>query len=101
MTITTFGDRTLSAVVFDQAAAQRRCMQYRRRILDISQQVSALHAAGAFSAMEMVDCIYHGLMRRNADSTSPDTFIMSKGHSCMVQYVILEDMGVLSRNDLD
>jgi len=86
---------------FDQAESQRRCMQYRRKILDISQQVSALHAAGAFSAMEMVDCIYHCLMRRNPDGSSPDTFLMSKGHSCLVQYVILEERGVLSQHDLD
>ena len=26
---------------------------------------------------------------------------MSKGHGCMIQYVILEEMGVLSRRDLD
>ena len=32
---------------FYQAESQRRCVQYRRKILDISQQVSALHAAGA------------------------------------------------------
>lgn len=86
---------------FDQTVSRQRCMQYRRRILDISQQVSALHAAAAFSALEMVDCIYHGLMRRDPDGASPDTFIMSKGHGCMAQYVILEDMCVLSREDLD
>ena len=40
-------------------------------------------------------------MRRNLDGTSPDTFLMSKGHGCMIQYVILEAMGVLSREDLD
>src|SRR5262249_24949570 len=39
-------------------------------------------------------------MRRNADRTSPDTFLMSKGHGCLAQYVILEDLGVLSRNDI-
>ena len=49
---------------FDVAASRRRCLAYRRRILDISQQVTALHAAGAFSCLEMVDLIYHGLMRR-------------------------------------
>jgi transketolase len=86
---------------FDPAASRQRCLNYRRRILDISQTVSALHGAGAFSAMEMVDCIYHSLMRRCPDGTSPDTFLMSKGHSCMVQYVILQDMGVLSQEDLD
>ncbi len=86
---------------FDLAAARRRCMKYRRRILDISQQVSALHGAGAFSALEMVDCIYHGLMRALPGKDSPDTFLMSKGHGCMSQYVVLEDLGILSRDDLD
>ena len=86
---------------FDIAAARRRCLRYRRRILDISQQVSALHGAGAFSATEMVDCIYHGLMHGQPGKDSPDTFLMSKGHGCMIQYVILEDLGVLARRDLD
>lgn len=86
---------------FDAAASERRCAQSRRRILDLSQQVSALHIGGAFSAIEIVDSIYHGLMRRNADGSSPDTFLMSKGHGCLAQYVVLEEMGVLRREDLD
>src|SRR5689334_10992556 len=82
---------------FDIAAARRRCLAHRRRILDISQQVSALHGAAAFSATEIVDCVYHGLMR----AASPDTFLMSKGHGCLIQYIVLESLGVLSRGDLD
>ncbi len=85
---------------FDTAAARARCLAYRRRILDISQQVTALHVAPAFSCLEMVDCIYHGLMRREADGASQDTFLMSKGHGCLAQYVILEEMGVLSADDI-
>jgi transketolase len=80
---------------FDVGAARRRCLGYRRRILDISQQVSALHAAAAFSATEMVDCVYAGLMSKDRD-----TFVMSKGHGAMIQYVILEAMGVLRPEDL-
>src|SRR6202035_5177723 len=45
--------------------------------------------------------MYHGLMRRGLDGASPDTFLMSKGHGCMIQYVILEEHGVLGRQDLD
>ncbi len=86
---------------FDAKAARARCQRFRRRILDISQQVGALHIGSAYSCTEIVDCIYYGLMRRIPDGTSPDTFVMSKGHGCMIQYVILEDMGVLSRQDLD
>lgn len=81
---------------FDARAARQRCRRYRRRILDVSQQVTALHIAPAFSCTEITDAIYHGLMRR-----PDDVFLMSKGHGCMIQYVILEDLGVLSTSDLD
>jgi transketolase len=92
---------TARANSFDSAAARERCMRYRRRILDISQQVAALHIGSAYSCTEIADCFYNTLMRRGPDGTSLDTFLMSKGHGCMIQYTILEDMGVLSRNDLD
>jgi transketolase len=82
-------------VTFDIAAAKERCRRYRRRILDISQQVSALHIASAYSCTEIVDCIYHGLMRPQ------ETFILSKGHAGIMQYVVLEDLRVLNRSDLE
>jgi transketolase len=86
---------------FDAAAARERCRSYRRRILDISQQVTALHVAPAFSCVEITDAIYHSLMRRQPDGLYRDAFLMSKGHGCMIQYVILEELGQLSRKDLD
>ncbi len=82
---------------FDAAAARARCRRFRRRILEISQQVTALHVAPAFSCTEITDAIYHGLMR----GTDHDVFLMSKGHGCIIQYVILEELGVLSKADLD
>jgi transketolase len=81
--------------------AAERCRRFRRRILDISQRVSALHIGAAFSCMEIVDAIYHDLMRRDPDGGSPDTFLMSKGHGCLAQYVNLASIGVLSAADLD
>src|SRR5579864_7531398 len=85
---------------FDPAAARRRCRDYRKRILDISQQVTALHVAPAFSCIEITDVIYNGLMRIEASGEYRDVFLMSKGHGCMIQYVILEELGMLSRKDL-
>src|SRR6266513_856376 len=79
---------------FDVGLARERCRRYRRRILDISQQVAALHIGSAYSCTEIVDCFYNGLMQRNPDGSSPDTFLMSKGHGCVIQYVILEEHGV-------
>jgi len=87
---------------FDRAAAGARCLSYRRRILDISQQVTALHIAPAFSCVEIVDALYNGVMRREGERAAfRDVFLMSKGHGCMIQYVILEQLGVLARADLD
>jgi transketolase len=92
---------TLRRNSFDPAAARERCRTYRKRILDISQQVSALHVAPAFSCTEISDLLYNGLMQRGHDGEYRDVFLMSKGHGCMIQYVILEEQGVLSRKDLD
>jgi transketolase len=92
---------TLRRNSFDIAAARRRCLGYRRRILDISQQVGALHIAPAFSCIEITDVLYNDVMRRGRNGEYRDVFLMSKGHGCMVQYVILEEQGVLSRADLD
>jgi transketolase len=75
--------------------AKERCRRYRRRILEISQQVPAAHVAPAFSCLEIVDAIYHDVLRPQ------DIFIMSKGHGVLAQYVVLEDLGVLPRADLD
>jgi transketolase len=86
---------------FDSAAARRRCRDYRKRILDISQQVAALHVAPAFSCIEITDLLYNTLMRREPTLEYRDVFLMSKGHGCMIQYVILEEQGVLSKQDLD
>jgi transketolase len=89
----------LSSKKLNIDTARERCLRFRRRILDISQTVSALHIAPAFSCLETVDLIYHELMRWE-NGQSPDTFIMSKGHGCMAQYVVLEELGVLSTEDL-
>jgi transketolase len=86
---------------FDSATARERCRRYRRRILDISQQVAALHVAPAFSCTEITDLIYHGLMRREPSGDFRDVFLMSKGHGCMIQYVILQEFGILTKQDLD
>ncbi len=77
-----------------------RCKNYRKKILELSQQVTALHMAGAFSSTEILDSIYHELMRKDKKGNLIDTFLMSKGHSAILQYVILADLKIISNNDL-
>jgi transketolase len=81
--------------------SRRRCTAFRRRILEMSQTVTALHIGGSFSCLEIVDAIYFGLMRRGPTPAESDTFLLSKGHGSLAQYVILERLGILTRADLD
>lgn len=94
-------DTPLRRNSIDVAAARRRCLTYRRRILDMSQQVGALHIAPAFSCMEIVDTIYNAIIGPAGPGGDGDAFLMSKGHGCMAQYVILEERGILTRKDMD
>lgn len=99
--MTTASEPVLLRNGFDAGAARRRCLGFRRRILDLSQKVSAMHIAPAFSCLEMVDAIYNGLMRRDASGATPDTLVLSKGHGCIAQYVLLESLGVLESAELE
>ncbi len=86
---------------FDAAAAKIRCREFRKRMLEVSQKVSAVHLGPSFSCLELVDTVYHGLMRRTGDRSRDDTFILSKGHGSLAQYVVLEELGLIPRTWLD
>tara|TARA_B100000315_G_C14417365_1_gene513852 strand:+ start:106 stop:897 length:792 start_codon:yes stop_codon:yes gene_type:complete len=75
--------------------SKTRCKKYRKKILEISQNVKALHIGGSFSSVEIIDCIYNILKKKN------DKFILSKGHAGILQYVILNDLGIIKSSDLN
>jgi transketolase len=85
----------------DLAASRERCTRLRKRILELSQGLTAIHIGGSFSCLEIVDTVYFSLMQRDASGHLTDTFLLSKGHGSPAQYVVLEELGVLSREDLD
>jgi transketolase len=60
-----------------------RCYNYRLKILEISQNVEALHIGGSFSSTEILDWVL------NEKITSSRRFILSKGHIGIMLYVIL------------
>jgi transketolase len=87
--------QTRGQTVFDLGASRERCARMRRRILEVSQGLSAIHIGGAFSCLEVVDTVYFSLKQPN------DTFVLSKGHGSAAQYVALEELGILSHEDFE
>ena len=86
---------------FDLSEARKRCNKFRKRILNMSQQVTALHIGGSYSCLEIVDAVYFGMMRSDESGIFKDTFILSKGHGSLAQYTVLEELGILSSDYLD
>ena len=54
--------------------SKERCRYFRKRILEVSQNVQALHIGSAYSCTEIVDAIYFELMEKNEDSSFKDVF---------------------------
>ena len=72
----------------------KKSFALRKRILDLSLQVSALHIGGSFSSAEIIQTIFE-LKKKN------DKFILSKGHVGILLYCILEQKGILKKKDLE
>jgi len=45
--------------------SKERCVKFRKRLLNISQKVPALHVGGSFSVVEILDTIYNILKNTN------------------------------------
>jgi transketolase len=77
--------------------SKARCKIFRKRILSISQKVSALHIGGSFSCTEIMDLIFNILSNKK----EINLFILSKGHASILQYVILEYLGIIKKKDVE
>ena len=68
---------------------------YRKKLLKISQSVSALHVGGSFSCFEILNTIFNIFMRKNKVN-----FILSKGHAGIALYIVLNNMKIISNKDI-
>ena len=81
---------------FNLKNSHKRCVEYRKRILEISQNVSALHVGGSFSSTEIIEVIYNYFMNKK----EKECFVLSKGHVSILQYVVLESQKILKKKIL-
>lgn len=62
------------------------------------------HLGGSCSLAEIVAALYFARMRfdpKAIDDPSRDRFLLSKGHSVLIQYAALVEMGVIPREEID
>jgi len=71
-----------------------RSITLRRKIIDVMAESRCGHIKSAFSCLEIVRVLYDNILKPD------DKFILSKGHGCLAQYVLLADKGYVSNDDL-
>jgi transketolase len=65
-----------------------RSKQVRRDAIEISKANGGYHYGGSFSCAEILVNLFDSIM------TDDDRFVLSKGHSCWVYYVLLREKGL-------
>jgi transketolase len=78
----------------------------RLRILELTYGVgkSGAHVGGSLSIVEILATLYGGLLQYNINNPldrNRDRFILSKGHSAMALFSALEQVGYLTKEELD
>jgi transketolase len=86
-----------------EAALDARSIYLRNLIVDALEGGERGHIGSSFSLVEIVRVLYDTVLKGNPDDpTWPDRdrFILSKGHGCLAQYVLLADLGYFSKDEL-
>lgn len=71
----------------------------RRQIMEVGYKTQSGHLSSALSMVEIMTVLYYaGFLNININNYKDvyrNRFIMSKGHACIVQYLILMDLGLI------
>lgn len=68
-----------------------RCNQYRRQLTTLSQEIDQPLLENTESYLEIMDVIYHCLMRKNDEEKFIDVFLQSKKQGYLSQRMVLQN----------
>jgi len=83
---------------------RQKANEHRKKILAIINKAGKGHVGGAFSCIDLLTTLYYGnilnVSPKNFHDKNHNRFILSKGHACVAQYVILQDLGFFDHSEL-
>lgn len=84
---------------------EQRIKELRKRILITAYRGGAAHLAASFSALEIIYTLYsRGFVRYDVENPwkdDRDRLVLSKGHACLALYVVLNEIGMISDDELN
>lgn len=80
-----------------------RSLALRRQVVQILEKARRGHVGATFSLMEIMRVLYDDVLRYDPQQPhwpERDRFILSKGHGCLAQYVLLAEKGFFPEAEL-
>lgn len=75
---------------------EKKVVALKKRMLEASYRSRQGFLASSFSIIDILVVLYYGVM-----DFEKDCFVLSKGHAVLALYAILEDLGILDKNELE
>jgi transketolase len=79
-------------------------VKFRKTLFEIIQNCGRGHLGATLSLFEILRVLYMDICKinsKNYQNKDKDIIILSKGHGCLAQYIILEKQGILKKKDLN
>ena len=80
-----------------------KSVRYRKKILSVIKRANAGHTGGSLSCVDILNVLYNRVMNVSSDrfdDTARDRYVQSKGHSVEALYIVLNDKGFISDEEL-
>lgn len=89
----------------DKLSLARISNKIKLDVLELAVLKGKAHLGGTFSCVDLLVSLYYGKILK-INPTQPlwenrDRFILSKGHACLALYVILQDLGFITKKQLN
>lgn len=78
--------------------------EFRKKIMEVGYLTKSGHLSSALSCTEVMVALYYGgflaIDNSNYNNMNRNRFVLSKGHACIIQYLILNDLGFITDEEL-
>jgi len=82
-----------------------KAAELRLKILNLAVKKSKGHLGGTFSCLDLMVYLFYSnflnISKKNHNNKKRNKFILSKGHACIAQYLILNDLKIISKKTLN
>ena len=78
-------------------------LDVRKKIIELSFRAgkNSAHVGGSLSCVEILTVLYHSIMKKSQNTEERDRVILSKGHSSLAHYCVLNSVGLISDEELN